>query len=349
MNNKTILVTGGAGFIGSNFIRYLLDSYPSCTVINVDKLTYAGNLDNLKEVQDNPRYHFIHADIGDETKIREIFQKHAPHILVNFAAESHNDRAVLNPKIFLQTNVLGTQNLLEACREFGIERFHHVSTCEVYGDLELDDPKKFSEQSPYNPKTPYNASKAAADHVVMAYFHTFKVPVTISNCGNNYGPFQYPEKLIPLFVTNALEGKSLPLFKSSHNKREWIHVLDHCQAIDLILQKGKAGETYNVGTGVEKNIEEITAIILNVLNKPSSLKQYVQDRPGHDKRYLLDSSKIQKELGWVHLTSFEDGIRETIKWYADNQWWWKKIKSEEFQKYYDSYYGKLQDTKSTEN
>src|SRR3989338_797710 len=341
MNGKTVLVTGGAGFIGSNFVRYLLGKYPSCKVINIDKLTYAGNLDNLQDLQQDPRHVFVQADIADPVKIEQLFQEWKPQIVVNFAAESHNDRAVLNPKLFLETNVLGTQNLLEACRKLGIERFHHISTCEVYGDLALDDPNTFSEHSRYNPKTPYNASKAAADHIAKAYFHTFKVPITISNCGNNYGPYQYPEKLIHLFVTNALEWKKLPLFKSSQNKREWINVLDHCEAVDIIIQHGKVGETYNVGTGVEKSIEEITAIILQLLGRSDGLKEYVQDRAGHDRRYPLDSSKIKRELGWQPKVSFEQGMQDTIQWYVKNGWWWKRIKAGDFQKYYDEYYGKL--------
>src|SRR3989338_903117 len=272
---QTILVTGGCGFIGSNFVRYMLNKYNDILLINLDALTYAGNLDNLKDIEHDSRYVFIHGDIIDFELVSNIFKEYKPEIVVNFAAESHNDRAVIDPTIFLKTNVLGTQNLLEVCKKFGIKRFHHISTCEVFGDLDLDSPHKFTENSPYNPKTLYNASKAAADHIVRAYFHTFKVPVTISNCGNNYGYYQYPEKLIPLFVTNAIENKSLPVFKSSQNRREWIHVLDHCEAVDLILKNGKVGESYNIGTGVEKSIEEIAAVILKTLNKPDSLKQYV--------------------------------------------------------------------------
>jgi len=341
MQDKKVIVTGGAGFIGSNFIAYMLAKYPNCRILNLDKLTYAGNLDNLKGVKNYPNYQFVQADIADKEIVFGLFNEFKPELIINFAAESHNDRAVNDPKIFLMTNVIGTQNLLEACRAFGIGRFHHISTCEVFGDCELDEDTKFHEKSAYNPKTPYNASKAAADHIVKAYFHTFKVPITISNCGNNYGPYQYPEKLIPLFVTNALEDKPLPLFESSKNMREWIHVKDHCTAVDLILQKGKAGETYNVGTGVEKSIEEITSIILTELGKPESLKQYVKDRPGHDKRYPLDSFKIRKELGWKPEIKFEDGIKETIRWYVQNEGWWRRIKSGEFKKYYDSYYSKL--------
>ena len=336
------LVTGGAGFIGSNFVRYLVEKYPQSKVINLDKLTYAGNKDNLVDIECNPNYHFVQVDIADNEKVFEVFETFKPDFIVNFAAESHNDRSVLNPKIFLETNVLGTQNLLEACRKFKVERFHHISTDEVFGSLELDDDFSWDEDFSYQPRTPYSASKAAADHVVKAYFHTYDVPITISNCCNNYGPYQYPEKLIPLFVTNALENKPLPLFKSSKNTREWIHVLDHCAAIDLILQKGKLGETYNVGTSVEKSVEEITSLILSGLNKPDSLKKYVEDRASHDKRYLLDSSKIKNELGWKPEFDFAEGMKKTIKWYLDNPWWWKKIKSGEFQEYYKSYYDKLE-------
>lgn len=342
---KTIIVTGGAGFIGSNFVRYMLQKYPHYKIINLDKLTYAGNLASLGDIEHYPNYLFVQADIIDEQKIPQIFEEHHPNMVVNFAAESHNDRGILNPKIFLVTNVLGTHNLLECCRKFGIERFHHISTCEVYGDLDLEDPSTFHEQSAYNPKTPYNSSKAAADHVVKAYFHTFKVPVTISNCGNNYGPFQHPEKLIPLFATNALEDKHLPLFKSSLNKREWIHVLDHCSAVDHILHHGKVGETYNVGTGVEKSIEEVTSVILNALDKPESLKKYVADRAGHDRRYPLNSSKITRELGWQPSIKFEDGIQDTINWYNENSWWWKPIKEGKFQEYYRDYYTHLESSK----
>ena len=338
---QTILVTGGCGFIGSNFVRYMLNKYNDILLINLDALTYAGNLDNLKDIEHDSRYVFIHGDIIDFELVSNIFKEYKPEIVVNFAAESHNDRAVIDPTIFLKTNVLGTQNLLEVCKKFGIKRFHHISTCEVFGDLDLDSPHKFTENSPYNPKTLYNASKAAADHIVRAYFHTFKVPVTISNCGNNYGYYQYPEKLIPLFVTNAIENKSLPVFKSSQNRREWIHVLDHCEAVDLILKNGKVGESYNIGTGVEKSIEEIAAVILKTLNKPDSLKQYVQDRLGHDRRYILDSSKIRSELGWLPKINFEEGIIETILWYKNSPQWWIKLKNKNFQEYYENYYGKL--------
>ncbi|HIH14723.1 MAG: dTDP-D-glucose 4,6-dehydratase, dTDP-glucose 4,6-dehydratase [archaeon GW2011_AR17] len=321
---KKYLVTGGAGFIGSNFIHYLFRKYPNCHVINLDKLTYAGNLDNLLDVANNPQYKFVHGDIADIDLVKKLL----PGIdyIVHFAAESHNDRSILDPSIFLRTNVLGTQMLLEAAKDAHIKRFHQISTCEVFGELELNEERKFQESDPYQPKTPYNASKAAANHVVMSYYHTFQIPVTMSHCCNNYGSYQFPEKLIPLFATNALENKHLPLFRSSAYKREWIHVDDHSEAIDLILENGKIGEAYNIGTGVEKSVEEITSIILSVLAKPDSLKEYVTDRLQHDKRYLLDSSKIIRELGWSPHYDFEKGIQETIKWYKNNESWWRKLK-----------------------
>jgi dTDP-glucose 4,6-dehydratase len=317
------LVTGGAGFIGSNFIHYLFAKYPDVQVVNLDKLTYAGNLDNLKSLEGNTRYKFVKGDIADLELVVKLVKD--VDVIVNFAAESHNDRAIADPGIFAKTNVLGTQMLLEAAKQAGNKRVHHISTCEVFGDLELDDPRKFLETDPYLPKTPYNASKAGANHIVMAYFHTYGLPVTISHCSNNYGPYQFPEKIIPLFTTNALQDKQLPLFKSSMNKREWIHVDDHSAGIDLVIQKGKLGEAYNIGTEVEKSVEEITELILKNLDKPDSLKMYVPDRLQHDIRYLLDSNKIREELGWGPKIEFEDGIKETIKWYKENKDWWKKL------------------------
>src|SRR3989338_7016422 len=317
------LITGGAGFIGSNFIHYLFEKYPDCEVVNLDKLTYAGNLDNLKDVEGNSRYQFIKGDIDDLDLAKQIMK--GVDVVVNFAAESHNDRAIADPGIFVRTNVLGTQILLEPARLANVKRFHHISTCEVFGDLELDEPRAFKETDPFLPKTPYNASKAAANHEAMAYFHTYKLPITISHCSNNYGPYQFPEKIIPLFTTNALSNKPLPLFKTSQNKREWLHVEDHCKAVDLILQKGKVGESYNIGSGIEKSVEEIADSILQILGKDKSLKTYVQDRLQHDKRYLLDCSKIQNELGWKPTINFEKGIRTTIEWYRQNQPWWEKL------------------------
>lgn len=323
-----ILVCGGAGFIGSNFTHYWLKTFPEDKVIVYDFLTYAGNLDNLKSVKDNHNYSFVKGDIND----RALLDKTMPgvDVVVNFAAESHNDRAVLDPGIFLRTNVLGTQTLLESAYRAKVKRFHHISTCEVFGDLDLNENRSFQEGDAYRPRTPYNASKAGANHVVMAYFHTFGLPVTISHCSNNYGPYQFPEKLIPLFVTNALENKELPLFKSSQNKREWIHVLDHCRGIKEIILRGQPGEEYNIGTGVEKSVEEITDIILEKLGKPSSLKKYVPDRLGHDRRYLLNTDKMTKELGWKPEIGFKEGINETIDWYVNNQEWWQRVKSGEY-------------------
>ena len=330
-----ILVTGGAGFIGSNFIRYILNAYPNYQVVNLDALTYAGNLESLKDIKDNSRYKFIKGDIGDLQKNIEILKNEKIDVIINFAAESHNGRAMIEPDIFVRTNVLGTQLLLEAARIVGVGRFHHISTCEVFGDLELEENRKFKETDPYLPKTPYNASKACANHEVMAYFHTFNMPVTISHCSNNYGPFQFPEKIIPRFIVNALQDKELPLFESSANKREWLHVQDHCKAIDLIIHKGKIGEAYNIGSQEERSVEEITDSILTRLHKPASLKTYVKDRPKHDKRYLLDITKIQYELGWKPLVSFEDGLNEVVRWYVDNEWWWKPLEGKGYVENYE--------------
>lgn len=321
-----ILVTGGCGFIGSNFIRYWLGRYPDDRLLNLDLLTYAGTVNNVKEVENNSGYTFTKGDIGDFDLVDNTVKAFKPDCIINFAAESHNSLAILNPTLFFKTNLLGTQNLLEVARKNKVPRFHHISTCEVYGDLDLESKEKFKEDSPYKPNTPYNASKAAADLAVRAYYKTFHLPVTISNCGNNYGPYQFPEKLIPLFITNLLENKKIPLYKNSQNRREWIHVLDHCKAVDLILKKGKIGEMYNIGTGVEKSIEEIAEIILGVLNKPVTMKTYVEDRPGHDRRYLLDSSKIRNELGWEPEIDFEQGIVQTIHWYKENHQWWAPLK-----------------------
>jgi len=333
-----IFITGGAGFIGSNFIRYWLKTHSEDEVINYDHLTYAGNLENLRDVEKNPHYRFVRGDIGDFQTAREALE--GVDVVVNFAAESHNDRAILDPGIFVKTNVLGTQILLAAAKDANVSRFHHISTCEVFGELELDEKRSFKESDGYQPKTPYNASKAAANHVVMAYFHTFKLPVTISHCANNYGPYQFPEKVIPVFTTNALEDKPLPLFKSSQNRREWIHVDDHARAIDLILKKGRIGEAYNIGTDEEKSVEEIADVVLKTLGKPDSLKTYVPDRLQHDKRYLLDPTKMREELGWIPEIKFEEGARETILWYRDNPEWWKNCKSGAYQAYYDNYYNK---------
>jgi dTDP-glucose 4,6-dehydratase len=319
-----LLITGGAGFIGSSFIRMWLAEHPADSIVNVDLLTYAGDRASLADVERDhaSRYAFVRADIADPDAMDEVFAAHRPSAVVNFAAESHNSRAVLDPGAFVRTNVVGTQTLLDAAKAAGVERFHHISTCEVYGDLALDSRESFREDSPYRPRTPYNASKAAADHLVRAYGETFGLPVTISNCANNYGPYQYPEKVIPLFATNAMDDRPLPLYKHSQNRREWIHVDDHCRAVGLVLERGTIGETYNIGTGDERSIDQIADAVLGATGKPAALKTYVEDRPGHDRRYLLDHSKIQHELGWSPRIGFEEGLRRTIDWYAKNRDWW---------------------------
>ena len=316
-----ILVTGAAGFIGSNFVRYWRDRRPQDHVVAYDLLTYAGVRENVPD--DVP---FVEGDIADLDLATRTLAEHEIDVVVNFAAESHNSLAILDPGLFARTNVVGTQLFLEAARRQGVERFHHVSTCEVYGDLPLESDETFHEDSPYRPRTPYNASKAAADHFVRAYFETFHLPATISNCSNNYGPFQFPEKVIPLFVTNALDDKELPLYASTQNRREWLHVRDHCRAIERVLTDGQIGETYNVGSGVERSIEEIADAVLELTGKPSSLKTIVPDRPGHDRRYLLDSSRLRGELGWRDEIPFEDGLAETVRWYEANRTWWEPLK-----------------------
>jgi len=319
-----ILVTGGAGFIGSNFVRYWLERHPDDHVVVLDLLTYAGNRASLEDVND--RIVFVEGDIGDRELAERVLRDEELDTIVNFAAESHNSLAVVDPGRFFRTNVLGTQTLLEAARTVGVRRFHHISTCEVYGDLPLDTDEEFTEESPYRPRTPYNASKASADHAVRAYSETYGLPVTITNCSNNYGPYQFPEKVIPLFATNALDDLPLPLYASTQNRREWLHALDHCSAIELVLEAGAEGETYNVGSGVEKSIEEIADGVLELTGKPATLKTIVPDRPGHDRRYLLDSSKLRRELGWEPVIDFERGLRETVAWYTDNRDWWEPLK-----------------------
>jgi len=316
-----VLVTGGAGFIGSNFVRWWARERPGDTVVAYDALTYAGNRESLRGVP----HEFVHGDIGDLAFAEETLRDHAIDVVVNFAAESHNSYAITNPGIFFRTNVVGTQTLCEAARRVGITRFHHVSTCEVYGDLALDATSPFTETSPYAPRTPYNASKAGGDHAVRAYFETFDLPITITNCANNYGPYQFPEKVIPLFATRALDDQPIPLYASTKNRREWIHVDDHCRAIARILDDGRVGETYHVGTGEERSIEEIADAVLAALGKPDSLKTIVPDRPGHDRRYLLDASKIRAELGWEPQVEFETGLRETVEWYAAQRDWWEPL------------------------
>jgi len=317
-----LLVTGAAGFIGSNFVRYWVERHPNDHVVGLDLLTYAGDPRNL----DGLSVRLVEGDIGNLDRVERLLVEEEIDTIVNFAAESHNSLAVLDPSRFFRTNALGTQTLLEAGRRQGLARFHHVSTCEVYGDLALDSDEAFTEESPYRPRTPYNASKAAADHAVRAYFHTFELPVTITNCANNYGPRQFPEKVIPLFLTNALDDHELPLYASTQNRREWLHVHDHCRAIDLALERGKVGETYNVGSGVERSIEEIADLVLERTGKTQSLKSIVPDRPGHDRRYLLDSSKLRRKLGWQPEISFEDGLNSTVEWYRANRDWWEPLK-----------------------
>ena len=314
-----ILVTGGAGFIGSNFIIYMMEKYPDYKIVNLDKLTYAGNLDNLKSIEKNPNYTFIRGDICDRETVKKSMI--GCDIVVHFAAESHVDRSIDGPAVFVQTNVVGTEILLETALELGIKRFHHVSTDEVFGTLPLDNPEeKFNEKTPYSPRSPYSASKAGSDHLVRAYIKTYNFPATISNCTNNYGLFQFPEKIIPLFIKNALEDKPLPIYGKGQAVRDYLYVIDHCRAIDLIIHKGKIGETYCIGGDSEKNGLEIAETILELLDKPKNLKTFVEDRKGHDMRYAMDHSKITKELGWKPSVSFEEGIKKTIEWYKK----WKK-------------------------
>jgi dTDP-glucose 4,6-dehydratase len=319
-----VLITGGAGFIGSNFVRHWVASHPDERVVVYDALTYAGSRASLADLEE--RIRFVHGDICDQGRVEQVLAEHDIEVIVNFAAESHNSLAVVDPGRFFRTNVLGTQALLEAGRRAGLRRFHHVSTCEVYGDLALDSPEQFTEESPYRPRTPYNASKAGADHAVRAYAETYGLAVTITNCCNNYGPYQFPEKVVPLFATNAIDGNPLPLYASTLHRREWLHVADHCRAIDAVLERGEVGETYHVGSGREASIEELADNILAALGQPSSLKKIVPNRPGHDRRYLLDSSKIRTQLGWEPLTSFEEGMADTVAWYAANRGWWEPLR-----------------------
>ncbi len=318
-------MTGAAGFIGSNFVRYWAQRHPDDGLVALDALTYAGNRANLEGL--GSRVPFLEADIGDLEAVESALAEHSVDVVVNFAAESHNSLAVVDPGRFFATNVLGTQRLCEAARRVGVERFHHISTCEVYGDLPVEGDEMFREDSPYRPRTPYNASKAGGDHAVRSYHETFGLPVTITNAANNYGPFQFPEKVIPLFVTNALDDQPLPMYASTGNRREWIHVDDHCAAIEAVLERGEVGETYNVGTGVERSIEELADAVLAATGKPESLKRIVPDRPGHDRRYLLDSTKARDRLGWRPRIRFEEGLAETVEWYASNRGWWEPLKA----------------------
>jgi dTDP-glucose 4,6-dehydratase len=320
-----LLITGGAGFIGSNFARYWTDAHPDDTVAVLDALTYAGVRRSLSDLEDARRITFLMGDICNQPLVEQVLAEQAIDTIVHFAAESHNSYAILDPKRFFTTNVLGTQSLCDAARRVGVGRFHHISTCEVYGDLALDSDESFREDSPYRPRTPYNASKAGADHVVRSYIETFELPATITNCCNNYGPYQFPEKVIPLFVSKALTGQSLPLYASTQNRREWLHVDDHCRAIEAVLERGRLGETYHVGSGQEASIEQIADLVLQATGQPASLKTIVPDRPGHDRRYLLDSSKLRAELGWEPLVAFDEGIGATVEWYRDNPDWWEPL------------------------
>jgi dTDP-glucose 4,6-dehydratase len=330
-----ILITGGAGFIGSNFIRYMIEKYPNYEFINLDALTYCGNLENLKGVDENKNYKFIKGDITDKILVDNLMQD--VNYVVNFAAESHVDRSIKDPEIFIKSNILGTQNLLNAAKKYNIKKFLQVSTDEVYGSLGKTG--FFTEKTPLQPNSPYSATKAGADLMVRAYYNTFNLPVNITRCSNNYGPYQFPEKLIPLMISNAIEGKSLPIYGDGKNIRDWLHVYDHCTAIDLVLHKGAVGEVYNIGGHNEKQNIEIVKLILSELNKDESLIKFVDDRLGHDKRYAIDSNKIRRELGWKPKYTFETGIVETINWYINNQKWMDKVKSGEYQNYYKKMYG----------
>ena len=328
-----ILVTGGAGFIGSNFIYYMLKKHPDYRVVCIDALTYAGNIETLEKAMENPSFRFFKGDITDRKAVYGLFEEESFNAVVNFAAESHVDRSIEEPEIFLKTNILGTQVLLDAAKKYGNIRYHQVSTDEVYGDLPLDRPDLFfTEETPIHTSSPYSASKASADLLVMAYHRTYGLPVTISRCSNNYGPFHFPEKLIPLMLINALEGKKLPVYGDGLNVRDWLYVEDHCKAIDLILHNGRIGEVYNVGGHNEKTNLEVVKTILNILGKDESLITFVKDRPGHDMRYAIDPTKIQHELGWYPETNFKDGLRKTVNWYLANTPWWERIMSGEYTK-----------------
>lgn len=335
-----ILVTGGAGFIGGNFVHHMVNKYPDYEIVNLDLLTYAGNLETLKPVEDKPNYKFVKGDIADREFIMDLFEKEKFDIVVNFAAESHVDRSIEDPSIFVKTNVEGTVVLLDAAKKYGVKRYHQVSTDEVYGDLPLDRPDLFfTETTPLHTSSPYSSSKASADLFVLAYHRTFGLPVTISRCSNNYGPYHFPEKLIPLMIANALNDKPLPVYGKGENVRDWLYVEDHCKAIDLIIHNGRVGEVYNIGGHNEMKNIDIVKIICKELGKPESLITYVSDRKGHDMRYAIDPTKIHNELGWLPETKFADGIKKTIQWYLDNKEWWETIISGEYQNYYEKMYG----------
>lgn len=331
-----LMVTGGAGFIGSNFIRYWLANHPNDVVVNYDKITYAGNLENLKDIEKNPHYKLVRADIVNHDVVRTVARE--VDVIVHFAAESHVDRSIMSSAEFVRTNVLGTQVLLDAVKEFDL-RFHHVSTDEVYGDLPLDSKEKFNEKTPYNPRNPYSASKAGSDHLVRAYFYTHHLDVTISQCANNYGPYQSPEKFLPVVITNLLEGKKAPIYGDGKYVRDWLYVEDHCRAIDLILQGGKMGETYNIGGQTEEisNLEVVKKVV-GVLGKSENMIEFVKDRPGHDRKYTVDWSKARTELGYEPSYDFDTYLEKTIRWYQDNQQWWKNVKSGAYQEYYSKQY-----------
>lgn len=335
-----ILVTGGAGFIGSNFVYFEQQYHPEDRVVCLDKLTYAGNLRNLVDAMKNENFRFVKGDIADRDCVFPLFEEENFDIVVNFAAESHVDRSVEDPGIFLQTNILGTQVLMDACRKYGIGRYHQVSTDEVYGDLPLDRPDLFfTEETPIHTSSPYSASKASADLLVQAYHRTFGLPVSITRCSNNYGPYHFPEKLIPLMISRALNDESLPVYGTGENIRDWLYVEDHCRAIDLVMRQGRVGEVYNIGGHNERANLDVVKTILKALDKPESLITYVKDRPGHDRRYAIDPTKIHNELGWLPETSFDVGIDRTIRWYLDNRAWWEEILAGDYQNYYEKMYG----------
>lgn len=340
MDKKTIIVTGGAGFIGSNFVYYMLKKYPNYRIVCLDALTYAGNLSTLKKAMNNENFRFVKADIRDVEAVDKLFAEEKPDIVVNFAAESHVDRSILDPQAFLETNILGPQVLMDACRKYNVKRYHQVSTDEVYGDLPLDRPDLFfTEDMNLHASSPYSASKASADLVTLAYHRTYGLPVTISRCSNNYGPYHFPEKLIPLMIINALHDKPLPVYGDGRNVRDWLYVEDHCKAIDMIIHADCVGETYNVGGHNEMANIDIVKLILKELGKPESLITFVEDRKGHDRRYAIDPTKIKTQLGWEPETKFENGIVKTIKWYLDHKDWWEEIISGDYQKYYEKMYG----------
>ncbi len=336
----TIIVTGGAGFIGSNFIFYMLKAHPDYRIVCLDKLTYAGNLSTLRSVMDLPNFRFVKLDICDRAGVERLFAEEKPDMVVNFAAESHVDRSIEDPSIFLQTNIIGTSVLMDACRKFGIRRYHQVSTDEVYGDLPLDRPDMFfTEETPLHTSSPYSSSKAGADLLVMAYHRTYGLPVSISRCSNNYGPYHFPEKLIPLMIANCLNDKPLPVYGQGLNIRDWLYVEDHCKAIDLVIHRGRVGEVYNIGGHNEMRNIDIVRMICRELGKPESLITFVTDRKGHDMRYAIDPTKIHNELGWLPETTFTDGIKKTIQWYLENRNWWENIINGEYQNYYERMYG----------